>query len=149
MTTKDKAIKYFNADYNCAQSVLITYCENFGINKDIAASLSSGFGGGIARMQETCGAIIGGIMALGIAFNKPGEDIAENKEKVYAIVNHLVKNFKEKYNTIKCSELLNCNLNTEEGKKFYKENHLQEKICGNCIKEVINILDELIEKNKI
>jgi C_GCAxxG_C_C family probable redox protein len=148
MTNPEKASSTFNAGYNCSQSVLIVYAEKFGMDNITAIKLASGFGGGMARMQEICGAIAGGLMTLGLAYSHEQEDPATNKERVYHFINLFIQKFKEKHGTIKCRELLNCDLNTEEGQAYYNENKLQQNVCANCVKDAVEILDDFLERYK-
>ena len=54
----EKAKRLFKeGGYNCCQAVVLAYNDVFGIEDELAASLSSGFGGGMGRMREVCGAV--------------------------------------------------------------------------------------------
>jgi hypothetical protein len=46
--------------------------------------------------------------------------------------------------TLNCKTLLNCDLRTEEGQQYMKDNNLIEVVCEKCIADSIMILDELI-----
>jgi len=52
--------------YNCAQSVVVAFCDVTGLEEGFAAKLSSSFGGGMGRMREVCGAVSGMLMVLSI-----------------------------------------------------------------------------------
>ena len=53
MQTKGQiARKYFEDGYNCSQSVLLAFAEDFGLDKKTAALISSSFGGGMGRLRE-------------------------------------------------------------------------------------------------
>ncbi|MCK9311380.1 MAG: hypothetical protein M0P26_03785 [Bacteroidales bacterium] len=45
-----------------------------------------------------------------------------------------------------CRSLLGCDLATEEGQKYLKENDLHETICKKCILDAIAITDVLIKE---
>ena len=51
--------------YNCAQSVVLPFCADAGIPEETAMRFASGFGGGMKR-GGICGAVSGGVMALGL-----------------------------------------------------------------------------------
>ena len=51
--------------YNCAQAVLIPFAEKKGIPLETAFALTANFGSGM-RAGLTCGAITGGLLALGL-----------------------------------------------------------------------------------
>ncbi|MCD7919444.1 MAG: C-GCAxxG-C-C family protein [Clostridiales bacterium] len=54
-----------NVHYNCAQSVLIPFAEHKGMDTATATALSANFGAGM-KMASVCGAVTGGLMALGL-----------------------------------------------------------------------------------
>lgn len=51
--------------YNCAQSVLIPFAHEAGLDQETAARLTTHFGSGMRR-GSVCGAIAGGLMVLGL-----------------------------------------------------------------------------------
>jgi len=51
--------------YNCAQSVLVPFAEQAGMTTEQALAVAQGFGGGM-QTGGICGAISGGVMALGV-----------------------------------------------------------------------------------
>ena len=55
----EKAINYFKAGYNCAQSVVAAFKDDMGFDENLALEISVGFGGGMGRLQEKCGAVTG------------------------------------------------------------------------------------------
>ena len=64
----EKARALRNAEdrhYNCAQSVLIPFAADAGMDDDTAYRLTANFGSGMKR-ASVCGAITGGLMALGL-----------------------------------------------------------------------------------
>ncbi|HPP50955.1 MAG TPA: C-GCAxxG-C-C family protein, partial [Spirochaetota bacterium] len=65
MKRSQVAIAKFTKDYNCAQSVLFSFCDYLNCDKDVALKISCGFGAGMGRKEEVCGAVTGGIMVIG------------------------------------------------------------------------------------
>lgn len=63
---EEKAIEPFRAGLNCAQAVLAAYSDDLNFDKNLALNISCGFGGGMGRIQETCGAVTGSFMVLSI-----------------------------------------------------------------------------------
>ena len=141
MIKAETAIENFN-NYNCAQSVLLAYSGDFGLEKDRALQIAVGFGGGLGRIQDVCGAISGAIIVLGLASEFREEDGRPKINEVYEKVRQFIKEFDSKYGTIKCLELLNgCNLSSEEGQKIFKENNLKEK-CREYVRFCCDLLDK-------
>jgi len=146
MNKQEKACSFFDSGYNCAQSVLLAFSDELKLDASTALKIASGFGGGMARMQDTCGAVAGGIMAIGMAISNGNEDIATNKERVYHVIFQFSNKFKEKYRSVKCRDLLNCDLNTEEGQQFYEEHELHREVCLSCVCYATAYLEELLDK---
>jgi C_GCAxxG_C_C family probable redox protein len=67
MTKQELAVHYFcEKMHNCAQSILLTYCEDYNISKETAAQIFAAFGGGIAKQGEVCSTLIGALAVLGL-----------------------------------------------------------------------------------
>ncbi len=143
---EDKAIQSFKSDANCAQAVLTAFSGDLNLDNNLALSISCGFGGGMGRLQETCGAVTGSFMVLGIYNSNRFTDNKDKKEETYAMIQKFSSKFQSIHGTIHCRSLLNCDLKTEEGQAYMKENKLVEKVCEKCISTSIGILEELLEK---
>ena len=80
MNKVESAVFSFNNGFNCCQSVLLAYCQEFGLDSQVASRLSTGFGGGMGRMAGVCGAVTGAFMVLGLKYGKMrAEDNEPNK----------------------------------------------------------------------
>jgi C_GCAxxG_C_C family probable redox protein len=139
----EKAIRSFSADLNCAQSVMMAYTEELKIDPEIALSVSCGFGGGMGRLQETCGAVTGAFMVLGIHNCKKYRDNKDRKENTYTMIQLFSDKFKLLHGTMDCRLLLNCDLRTEEGQRYVQDNKLHETVCEKCVSDSIRIIEEL------
>ena len=100
------AANNFKLGYNCAQSVFLTFAEDFGIDKETALKLSSSFGGGMGRLREVCGAVSSMFAIAGLKYGYTSCDDDEAKTKHYELIQALAEKFKQKYGTIICRELL-------------------------------------------
>lgn len=147
MKKTDIAEKVFNEGYNCSQAVIIAYSEHSGLNDETAFRIASGFGGGMGRMQETCGAVTGAFMVIGLESWDKKEIPDRAKEPVYGFLNEFVRQFTERNSTISCRELLNCDLKSAEGKLYFKNKSLREKVCLKCIKDSVEILGSMFHLN--
>ena len=139
----EKAIDSHRSGLNCSQSVLTAYADEMNVDNEFALSVSCGFGGGMGRLQETCGAVTGAFMVLGIYNCKKFTDNKERKEKTYAMVQRFSHKFKSIHGVMDCKTLINCDLNTEEGRQYAQEHNLFEHVCEKCISDSIEIIDEL------
>jgi C_GCAxxG_C_C family probable redox protein len=141
----ETAIAMMAAGGNCAQSVLGVFCEELGFEKRSAMKLASGFGAGLARKQEVCGAVSGGIMVIGLKHGQEHESDKTAKELTYRLTRELMDRFAAEFGSCLCRELLKgCDLATEAGQKFYKENDLCKKTCEECVRGAVRILQDIL-----
>ncbi len=138
------AIEKFRSGLNCAQSVVVAFVNYLGYDAKHAMDLSTGFGGGIGRLQKTCGAVSGAVMVLGLYNSNKTADISLRKEQTYQMVQDFVKKFKKLNENTECRLLLNCDFNSEDGKALFNKLNLKEKVCEKCIEDAVRILEEQI-----
>jgi C_GCAxxG_C_C family probable redox protein len=135
--------KVFRSGFNCAQSVFIPFAAESGLGRAEAARIASAFGAGMGRMQETCGAVTGALMSIGLRFgferaeDQAGKDLALKKTK------ELLASFKAEFGTLLCKELLGLDLNTEEGQRFHKESGQREQVCAACVMRAAALVEAM------
>lgn len=101
--------------YNCAQSVLLAFAERYNLDKDLAARLAAGLGGGMGRAARTCGAVTGAIIVLGLQHgNHPPMD-KQAKERAYAMARQFQAEFQARLGGLDCRDLLGVDISTPEG----------------------------------
>ena len=143
---EEKAIRSFKSGLNCSQAVLSAYSDKLNFDYNLALSVACGFGGGMGRLQETCGAVTGSYMVLGIYNCRKFSDNKDRKEETYSMIQQFSEKFKQINGTTDCISLLKIDLKTEEGQRYAKDNNLFETVCEKCISDSIGIVEELIEK---
>ncbi len=143
---EENAISTFRAGLNCSQAVVAAYADKLGYDKELALSVSTGFGGGMGRLQETCGVVTGAFMVIGIYNCQLHPDNLTRKEKSYAMIQEFNAMFIEIHISNKCKDLINCDLSTVEGRALAKENRLHETICEPCLASAVRILNKLIHR---
>jgi C_GCAxxG_C_C family probable redox protein len=145
MTKSQRAISKFSGGYNCAQSVFYAFCEDLGMDPNTVLKVATGFGAGLARNGEVCGAVTGGIMVLGTRYGRGENEDRTATEATYARTRQLMDQFAQKHGTCLCRKLLNgCDLTTEEGQKYFRENDFSNKVCKPCVQSVVEILETLM-----
>ena len=145
MNTKtQKAISNFRGGLNCAQAVVTAFADDMHFDNSLAVGLACGFGGGMGRLQKTCGAVTGAIMIMGIHICKMHTDNKERKEKTYALVQDFNRRFRAIHGTSDCIDLLKCDLKTVEGQQYIKDNNLHEVVCEKCIADSIKIFGDIM-----
>lgn len=142
---KETAIQKFTSGYNCAQAVLYSFKDEINIDGNTALKMACGLGAGMGRNGEVCGAVTGGIITIGAKYGRGENDDKTATENTYAKTKELMDKFKEIHGSYICRELLDgCNLTTEEGQLFFRENDLFNSVCKKCVGSVVQILDEIL-----
>ena len=66
-------------------------------------------------MSQTCGAVTGAFMVLGLKYGNDDIHYKEAKERVYKLVREFSHRFESRNNSIICRELLGCDISNPEG----------------------------------
>lgn len=143
MGNADKAAAMFKEGFSCSQAVLGTYCERFGLDKKQACKIGSGFGGGM-HIDQTCGAVTGAFMVIGLKYGRTRADDVEAKMKTAGTAAEFAKKFKARHGSVGCTELLGCNISTLEGYKEAKKKDLFKQVCPKYVISAAEILDEML-----
>jgi len=145
MTRIEEALLKMAEGYNCAQSVFFSFCDDLHIDRNTALKMVTGLGAGMGRKEEVCGAVTGGIIVIGARYGRGEKDDKTATELTYRRTRDLMDRFAEKYGSYICRRLLHeCDLNTEKGQKYFKDNDLAKKICVPCVQSVVEILQHMI-----
>ena len=132
--------------FNCSQIVLGAFAEQLGYSQEEAFRMACPFGGGMCR-GDTCGAVTGALIALGLAY---GNDQPGNTEQVQICQEKIVQ-FQEEfirlYGSTICRELLNYDFRNPEEKIQAKESGTITRLCPNLIQTAIDITEGLLEEN--
>jgi len=122
---------------------LFAFADDGLIDQDFALKITTGFGGGVAKEGEICGAFTAGVMLLGLVNGRGLKEDESYKENTYQKVQEFIGEFKDKNNSILCREILKgCDLKTEAGKEFFKENNFEDEICMNCVSSAVELLEK-------
>ena len=141
------AARYHEQGYGCAQAVLATYATDFGLSEVHALRLATGFGSGMGRMCEVCGALTGAFMVIGLKYGKEistGTRYGNETETTYRLVKDLAVLFKQRTGSIYCRELIGHDLSDPLERAKVVEAGLFKSTCGNCIKNAVELLEELL-----
>lgn len=135
MSVEERAESYFNSGYNCAQSVLLAVSEQLGVKTEGAEPLipriATGFGGGIARNGDCCGALSGATMSVSLVLgcNKPDE----SRDTCYEATDLLYNEFLQQFGTCKCRNLTGLDLKTIEGREEL-HSRIQHEVCDRIVR---------------
>ena len=109
--TKEEVVRSFQSGFDCGQTVLRHCAAALGLDEKTAGRISTGFGGGSGR-GETCGAVIGAYLALGLKYgcDETGEAGAEQKVRWMKKNAEFCEKFQAKYPGFTCREILGVDL---------------------------------------
>ena len=119
--------------------------EKHNIKSDIIPAVASGFCGGMSRTAGYCGALTGGIMALGILFGRNSPQ--DSHKKIYALTERLVCDFEEQFGSRNCSDLLGCDISTRTGEKIFEAGNFAKTVCLDITVKTTDLVRQILEKH--
>ena len=144
-----RAVELFKQGYNCSQAVFncclmncVDLCADlYGItDESFALRLSASFGGGMGRMRLVCGAASGMFMLAGLQNGSCTPHDNEGKMANYAFVQQLAGEFKGKYGSLICAELLGLAPRPEEPKPAERtQQYYEKRPCSEMVAESVRI----------
>ena len=145
MNTKELAVTRFQDGFSCSQAVFSPYAEAMGLDKDTALKIAGTFGGGMGRTGQTCGAVTGALMALGLKYGATDAVDKETKEQAYVRVQEFARRFAIRNgNDLSCKALLGCDISTSDGQKMASELGLYQSVCPKLVKDAAEIVEEIL-----
>ena len=140
MKKSQLAIENFKT-LNCAQSVLLSHAEELKLDRTTALRIALGFGGGMA-IGETCGAVTGAYMVLGLKANFKEKSIQEIKAETKAAVRRFNDLFIARHGSLKCKKLLGVDISTSKGSAVANEKKLFDSVCKGLVGSAAEILEK-------
>lgn len=141
MSKVDEALICFDEGFNCAQAVFCTYCEPLGLDKKTALKTACGFGAGMGRMGETCGAVAGAYLLIGLKHGKCEAGDNASKEKTYELVQEFSRMFTQRNGSTVCRELLKADFQSDDSKRLASQ---VKAVCPNLVRDACEIIEELL-----
>ncbi|MCE5329832.1 C-GCAxxG-C-C family protein [bacterium] len=145
---KENAQANFASGFNCAESVLLAIAKELKIRSASVPKVATGFGAGVGKHGDICGALSGAVMAMGIVEGRTNPKDQESKTKIYAKTAILMEEFKKEFGYITCRDLTGCDLLTKEGQDKFSDHKIHEQICTGFVAFAAGKGLELISKNK-
>jgi len=143
MSQSEHAVRLFGEGMNCAQAVLSAFAPELGLDLPTALKLATGLGGGMGALGRTCGAVTGGMLALGLKAGGTGKA----REKAYELVRELVSRFEARHHSAKCRELIGP-IDTPEGLQAAREKNVFRTVCPAFVRDAAEIVEELIARGQ-
>lgn len=139
---KEQVAGLFMRGQDCSQVVISHYAEELGIPQEEANRLASAFGGG-SGMGETCGAVLGAMMVIGMKYGHCGPDDMEQREVLITKRAEFTEKWKERRGSCMCRDLLGDDVSTPEGLGRVLEAGTMFTLCPELVLDAIEILDQM------
>lgn len=141
-----KAMDLFHQGYNCAQSVFLAFADRYPMESELAARLSSSFGGGMGRLREVCGAVSGMFMVAGILYGYDSPTADEEKKQHYERIQELAHKFIAQNDSIVCRELLGLDRKEDAPTPEKRtEAYYQKRPCEQLVGMAAAIMEQYIQ----
>ena len=147
MNKGEIARQYFLNGYNCAQAVALVFCDELALPPETALRLVSGFGGGMGRLREVCGAFSGAVFVLSAlrGYAEPGAK--EEKAALYRDVQALAARCASENGSIVCRELLGLRRQKDSPAPAPRtEEYYKSRPCPKVIENTAAILEAFLEE---
>ena len=150
MNRAEKAEKLFLAGANCAQAVAGAFADVCGMDEKTLFRLASGFGAGMGRMREVCGAVSAMTIVAGFVFASGDAADKNAKDEQYARVQELAGRFRAETGSIVCRELLGLEPGKTEGPESSPRTgeYYRKRPCTAVVALAASILEKFLEENK-
>ena len=120
--------------------------EKHKIQSDIIPAIASGFCGGMSRTAGLCGALVGGIMALGILYGRKSSQ--DSHKKIYTLTERLVRDFENQFGSRNCSDLLGCDISTPAGEAVFEAKKLGKTLCLDLTVQTTELVMQVLENHE-
>jgi C_GCAxxG_C_C family probable redox protein len=145
MNRVEHALSMFEEGFVCSQALLATFGKQLGLDRDTALKVSAAFGGGMCRMGETCGAVTGAFMVIGLKYGGAEAKDKKARDKTYTLATEFVKRFEGRNGTIDCKKLLGCDISTPQGLSVAREKKLFHTVCPKYVRDAAEIVEEILK----
>jgi len=145
MNIEETAQGHFNSGYNCAEAVLLALAEQPRLQgmdlRMVVPRIATGFGGGLSRNGLICGALAGAAMAMGLVLGR--DDPQSSREPCYPAVDRMVAEFRERFGSAFCYDLVRVDLKTKSGRKLYRQ-VVHDEVCRPLVAWTARRTEEII-----
>lgn len=140
----DRAEKEFESGFSCSQAVLAAFSQSLGMERDTALKIAQPFGGGMAQRGETCGAVTGAYMVLGLKYGRTRAEDAQARDKTYALMREFIERFTAAHGSLQCRDLLGFRLDDPDGHARAEEAGLFRDLCPRLVRSAAEIVEDLL-----
>jgi len=144
MKKTDTALASFKSGFTCSSAVFSAFSDELGLDGKTAKKIACGFGAGISKSGNICGAVSGAIMVIGLRYGKTrvGDDAATDQTRL--LVSEFLEEFTRRHGSVNCTELLGYNLGNASEYQNAREKKLFVTKCPELVRDAAAILEEIL-----
>lgn len=144
MAKPDDARMAFNNGFTCSSAVFSAFAEDLGLSGDLAKKISCGFGAGVSRTGNICGAVSGAILVIGLKYGKAEEGDNAANDQTRTLVRQFIDEFTKKNGSINCTGLLGYDLSDQDEYEKARSENLFRTRCPQYVKDAALILERML-----
>ncbi len=133
---------------NCSQAILIALGEPLGVDRRTAVGIASAFGGGMACTGQTCGAVTGGLMVIGLHCRKARWFASRRASLAYALGRDFLREFEAREGSTQCKQLLEA-AGVEGSPEQAMASEVYRTHCQKLVHDAAEILGRLLENTNV
>jgi len=144
MKKTDMALASFKSGFTCSSAVFSAFSDELGLDGKTAKKIACGFGAGISKSGNICGAVSGAIMVIGLRYGKTrvGDDAATDQTRL--LVSEFLEEFTRRHGSVNCTELLGYNLGNASEYQNAREKKLFVTKCPELVRDATAILEDIL-----
>jgi C_GCAxxG_C_C family probable redox protein len=144
MTKSEDAQACFQSGITCSSAVFSAFSDELSLDPDTAKKIACGFGAGISKTGNICGAVSGALMVIGLKYGKTEADDDAATEKTRDLVRRFIHEFTEKNGSVNCTELLGYDLSDPEAFSAARNSGLFMTKCPVLVRNSADILERIL-----
>lgn len=109
----------------CAESVVQVVAEAGGRECQDLVRAATGFCSGLSRTRGQCGAVSGALLGMGLYAGR--EKAGGDHEACYALIQEFLSRFDDRFGSINCYELIQCDFADPEDQARYRRENLRRE----------------------
>jgi C_GCAxxG_C_C family probable redox protein len=137
---------YAEQRFLCTESCLMALAKCQGLESPLIPRIATGFGAGIGRSGEICGAVTGAVMGLSIRYGRDKVEPTKGR-RPYWYATELLKRFNSEHGELRCPALLGLDLAKPEEYEEYIRRNLWLHNCTRYILSATGIAWDIIKEN--
>ncbi len=143
MTRAEAALAATREEFSCAQAVFATFAREMGMEESAALRIAGALGGGMARTGETCGAVSGALLVIGLRHGMTRAGDTPQKDRAYAAGLEFVSAFRRRFADMRCKDLLGVDISSPGGLQQARDTGVFEDRCPLFVAGAVEILEAL------